>query len=453
MQEDSSPFHEDDVARLESLLAVRARERQDLAAELSRRTGLLRDAMARFADLPASAPEVAPRVADSNVEAMVHFAAQRDAAVARALEAEAARAEALFRLDEALGHLRMAQQSAGQDAELQGKVRGLRVRLAESEEAREIAEARLMLAEQDLDDAGMKVTEQKRKAQELTEQLELMIVQAHSADGAHASKLADLRTALSVARGHAQGLRARADESEQALSGVRARALRAEHAAREALDKLVVARAEAAERQVEGQAATQRARELQQELATAEQSGRQLQNEVQRVREALNALQGEHRQRLQELHGTLKATREAALELGASVIDVVSGARTPATAPEAEVSEELTVPGTSLGFEAVEALEKKLQVSEARVQELEAALAGRASREVGVSTLKGELIDVRASAARVADDLAKERARRRKIGVTVRALQAASESGEDVAPWVEEVLAILAEGATIPPPR
>jgi predicted nucleic acid-binding Zn-ribbon protein len=280
-----------------------------------------------------------------------------------------------------------------------------------------------------------------------------MIVQAHSADGAHASKLADLRTALSVARGHAQGLRARADESEQALSGVRARALRAEHAAREALDKLVVARAEAAERQVEGQAATQRARELQQELATAEQSGRQLQNEVQRVREALNALQGEHRQRLQELHGTLKATREAALELGASVIDVVSGARTPATAPEAEVSEELTVPGTSLGFEAVEALEKKLQVSEARVQELEAALAGRASREVGVSTLKGELIDVRASAARVADDLAKERARRRKIGVTVRALQAASESGEDVAPWVEEVLAILAEGATIPPPR
>jgi hypothetical protein len=100
-----------------------------------------------------------------------------------------------------------------------------------------------------------------------------------------------------------------------------------------------------------------------------------------------------------------------------------------------------------------EALERRAAESERRVQELEAMLAGRmAPRDTGLAALKGELVDVRANAARVADDLAKERARRRKLAVTVRAMQAAAESGENTAPWLDELIGILNEGASIPPP-
>ena len=74
-----------------------------------------------------------------------------------------------------------------------------------------------------------------------------------------------------------------------------------------------------------------------------------------------------------------------------------------------------------------------------------------AAREI--STLKGELIDVRANAARLSDDLAKERARRRKMAVTVRALQAAADSGEAPGPWIEELVSVINEGGSSLPPK
>jgi hypothetical protein len=126
-------------------------------------------------------------------------------------------------------------------------------------------------------------------------------------------------------------------------------------------------------------------------------------------------------------------------------------AGTGATAA-AESRADTTVPGLAIDFDALEGLEQKARTSDARVQELEAMLAGRMSRDAGLSSLKGELIDVRASATRLSDDLAKERSRRRKLGATVRALEAANQSGESVGPWIEELLELLSEGASIPPP-
>jgi hypothetical protein len=103
----------------------------------------------------------------------------------------------------------------------------------------------------------------------------------------------------------------------------------------------------------------------------------------------------------------------------------------------------------------VAGLVEQLRASQTRVTQLETALADRAARTAAgsVATLKGELIDTRVDAARLSDDLSRERTRRRRLAVTVRALQAASESGEAIVPWIDELMRILNEGASLPPER
>jgi hypothetical protein len=123
--------------------------------------------------------------------------------------------------------------------------------------------------------------------------------------------------------------------------------------------------------------------------------------------------------------------------------------------------------GLHIDPDTLSALDEQLRQKDGKIEELEAALAAErqarvaspeaerearaAARDVNVATLKGELIDVRANATRLSDDLTKERTRRRKMAVTVRALQAASESGEAPGPWIEELIALINEGTSIPP--
>jgi hypothetical protein len=86
-----------EYSRLEQLLAERARELQQHRVEVARLKALLRDAAADFEAALSEPPALPAPSAD--------LGRQRDAAVLRALEAEAARAEAVYRLDEAMGYM------------------------------------------------------------------------------------------------------------------------------------------------------------------------------------------------------------------------------------------------------------------------------------------------------------------------------------------------------------
>jgi chromosome segregation ATPase len=128
-----------EYSRLEQLLAERARELQQHRLEVARLKALLRDATADFERALSVPPE--PPVSSGEL------ARQRDAAVLRALEAEAARAEAVYRLDEAMGY--MAEASPGRPLEeecarlgdtvrrLEGELAASRSECQEAREARE----------------------------------------------------------------------------------------------------------------------------------------------------------------------------------------------------------------------------------------------------------------------------------------------------------------------------
>lgn len=422
-----------EVTRLEAMLAARSRERRDLHGELARTTALLREAISRFAELPAaSAPApLAAAPSREDDDTLSRLRAERDAAVAQALEAEARAAETAFRLDEALGHLLAGQRAQSDEAALQGTVRGLAARAAETEEALATAEARLLLGEEDLRDAKERSRRLERELQEASERFELTLMQAQSNAQAELARAEQregaARTALAELRGERDGQRARAEECEHALAAAQTRRTRAELQLAEAAGKLAEARAEYAEQQLLAQA---QAAEFAMRVAGPAERADTLRRALEEVRPPLS-------------------------DFAAAVKDVVQGRLDVSSVPaRSELTEEPTMPGIAAPSADLDALERRLEASERRVQELEAMLAGRmTARDPQLSTLKGELIDVRANATRLADDLSKERARRRKLAVTVRALQAASESGEDPAPWLEELIALINEGATVPPPK
>jgi hypothetical protein len=205
--EEETQQHARDVEQLESALRVCAQELREAGAELERRSRLIRDVTVRWDALaiPAEAPSAvgAPSLL-----------AERDAAIARALESEVAAMEARFRLDELAGHLAgVAAKPIDESAQLaarDGAIRGFRSRLAEAEDARDSAEARLMLTEHDLDDARAKAGAFRRESLEFAERLEVEALRARTDAGD-----------LARTRGELLGLRHRADEGEQALQSGR----------------------------------------------------------------------------------------------------------------------------------------------------------------------------------------------------------------------------------------
>lgn len=215
---DVSPDAQDEVARLEALLAARSAEVRALADELARVRVILRDALTPPPTLSpdaASDPDVA-RLRD-----------ERDAAVARAVEAEAARVAERFELDEARG--RLAAMPVGQGAhgearaaELAGRERGLRARLAETLEQRDTAEARLALIEDDLAQATGRALRLERDLVEAQERVDFAVAQATRSDTDAAAQ-----ANLTQLRGELAGLRARSEEAENAFESARVALVRA----------------------------------------------------------------------------------------------------------------------------------------------------------------------------------------------------------------------------------
>lgn len=254
-----------EVATLEAGLSEAAVRAAGLAREVERRGALLRDAIAQFAEL--SGPSVTNGASPSGLE---ELAAQRDRAVERALDAEAARAEALFRIDELealLESLRGASAAASSPApldhapepttglqeelaELTGTVRGLRSRLAEVEEMRGLAEARYRLCREDLSDAEARRLELERTLGEMREQFELELIRSRGrpTTEAEVARIAALETSEATLRlaltefearnarviaeleqtiAETKGLRARLSDREAALVASRARSVAA----------------------------------------------------------------------------------------------------------------------------------------------------------------------------------------------------------------------------------
>ncbi|MDH5491480.1 MAG: hypothetical protein OEY14_05955, partial [Myxococcales bacterium] len=181
-------------AALEGALLERGRRVRALEREIERIERLCRDAIERL--------RARPPVPIGELER----------AVERAVEAEAAQSEAIFRIDELESRL-AAGAGAGLEAgvgagpepalvpTLEGRARGLMARLCEVEEMLGQAEARAMIAEVDLLEAEERYRALQRERAELAEHYEMALVRVHGGEAAAAARLeADLEAQLQALR-------------------------------------------------------------------------------------------------------------------------------------------------------------------------------------------------------------------------------------------------------------
>jgi hypothetical protein len=557
-----------EVARLEQLLRDQTRERRELAQELERRSALLRDACTRLTEL---GPKVAEAASEHAVRAIRD---ERDAAVARAVEAEVARAEATFRVDELMGQLL----GTGRTLEEIGPgpvERALTAKVADLEEQKQMADARLLLLEDELAQERAHSASIARERVEANERLEFELGQSRLWAETAQLKLAELLDARGALLGERDGLRARMEEAERALGAAQERLSRASRQGVELKDKLETERAERATQLTRTSAQSLQLEELRAELERVRRERAEAQTSNDALEASLGVLRDEiERERAQNADGaSALVAREAELEelraelerershssarkvglaeIEATLAEVqaevetkqlqiaastkalaardaelaelrealeaeraargtletqLAAARVPASVREAAQQEQLetlracllelrlplleldselsriaqgksrsseagdTARKIIVDMETLSALDEQIRQKDLKIEELEAALAAEQkariaaqsmspaerdarviARDQSVATLKGELIDVRANATRLSDDLTRERARRRKMAVTVRALQAASESGESLGPWIEELLSLINEGTSLPP--
>jgi chromosome segregation ATPase len=212
-----------DVGLLEERLTEQSAALREARAEADHLRTLVRDVTARFEVLPDAGAELA------------QAKLERDHAVARAIEAEAARADLSFQLDEVRGHLMALGAAEGAlpgeslhttCARLVGTVRGLLSARAEAEERRDLGWARCVLLEQDGEDLRIEVRSLQRDLGEAQEQHELLLAESRSLSKRLEGSVA--APAAAELRGECSGLRARADEADRALSAVQLKV--AEHA-------------------------------------------------------------------------------------------------------------------------------------------------------------------------------------------------------------------------------
>jgi hypothetical protein len=340
---------ESELARLESLLAVRAKDNQAQRSELARLQGLLRDAVAHFE------AEVGTGAASPVVGELER---QRDLAVVRALEAEAGRAELVFRLDELLGHLSASGEGglAGEPldvtcARLGGTVRGLLSALAEMEEGRDVARARLLLVEHDLERAQGHVQALERALAEAREQAELELIKGRG-----------LKAQLESSLGAQE-----ADELRDQIETLRGRAEGAERAFE--VSALSLKRVESS---------------LQDRIIEHNQS---LVNEIKKTgevgseRDAAKREASEQRARAQSLAAALRQGRDLLDELSASVRRAAQGAGQTRSIERSEgASDAPTQPGLPPYIEAVEGLEEQVTLRDQRIVDLSSQLARERGR-------------------------------------------------------------------------
>ncbi len=223
---------EEEYIRLETALRECGRELTEARAEIERRATLVRDLVEELRAVPdrSAAPTSSPQgVADP---------------IARAVHAEAEKAELGFRLDEVRGELAMAERRAATNLEeiqrteaaLRGTVRGLNARLAEVTELYQQSRARLTLLEDDRRASDRTIQDLTRDLAMAREQLELEIARAHARVEASASpvsaraatdpsgldpdasdaRVAELTAELAEARGVADRLAEEAREAREA---------------------------------------------------------------------------------------------------------------------------------------------------------------------------------------------------------------------------------------------
>ena len=397
-----------ELNRLEGLLYTRSQQGRALASELARCDRLLREALERI-----------PSLASSELQALRHG---YDAAVERAIEAEVGRAELTFALDETRAQLTAAGTSAtsGSLAHPRAAAPGVYARVAELEEAEGNLHARLMLAEQDREAAQQRVKTLVREVQELNERAELLMSRERALQDALHKRDAHEH----VLRAEQRGVAARADETERAFQALYARLQQLEQRSGGAQERLAEAQADVAEQSLLVQAHATRIEELQRGLSLEQQEVRNLRAQVaasvsaqQQQSAAREADEAKWAERVRELSERLVGADEKLRAL-------LRNLKQPLRELDASLDQR--------GPDA-----RVLQVAEALHSE-----------EAGGGF---DVASARSEATRLTEELARERTRRRRLGATVRALQAASETGEATAPWIQELLTILSEGASLPP--
>ncbi len=190
-----------EIARFESHLHGTGLALAEAERELERRAILVRDLVEELREAQngkplvfapqaqpvAAVPVAAPAPAPLSAPAPAISAEEERRAVTRALEAEAARAEAQFTVDELMGELAASveqiEELRAREAALVGRVRGLEARWAEADEIHELAAARHMLTEHDLASARGRIRSLEAELGETREQLELEMLKARGPSG------------------------------------------------------------------------------------------------------------------------------------------------------------------------------------------------------------------------------------------------------------------------------
>ncbi len=306
-----------DVRRLEQHLHSRAVELQALRARAARTDGVVRDLMAQL--------ESAGRLEATRAPSSPDEQALRDAR-ARALESEVARAEAQLRCDEALGHFAelqareqdrqaRADQRSTAEAAAVGRERGLRAALAEAEELRDVAFARVTLLDHDLTFAQAARAESTRELAELREQLELHMAQARSLSDRYEHGLDNASTDALLAE--LTGARMRSAETDRAVSVLGELLAAARADGQEQRRTLGAVRAELSARQTDHRHALSSFEHVERELARERERVRELAGELARKSAESLALRDE----LTQAQATGAAARDSMRVLESSMAD------------------------------------------------------------------------------------------------------------------------------------
>jgi len=457
-----------EIIALQAEVERRATLVRDLVEELrSLREGELVDETSAGADAERRLAETSARTAELESQLRT-LRADREAAIQRALRAETERTEAGFRADEALGKLAEVAEQQGRadeergrrEAELSGFVRGLRARAAELEEMRGQAEGRVGLLRLDLEFAKAANLSLERAIADLREQFEFQLVRATSAPGLEVSPIERSEGELAVLRGERDGLRARLDDREAALVALQSAASAApketstaQTASAGPADAELTAQLATAERDreslesraselaaalaaAEARASTERdrANDLLVRIDTREKSLKSLEadaeereRDLRRATERTAALEADVRR----LTAALGDARGSLAALGTS-IDANAGAarQTLSGAIEeasdgADVSEAVVLRQRidALVHEATDrdvllrSLTAQLQDRDDRMRTLEQKTAGASALDTAARGADDEvrraLIDLQDRAAKLAEDLTREREARR----------------------------------------
>ncbi|AKF06230.1 hypothetical protein [Sandaracinus amylolyticus] len=476
---------DEDYARVEASLAERARELTDLRGEVERRGVLVRDLVEELVEARAQRGATGPTPpGGGGGRDDAELRAALEAARRRAVDAEAAVVEAGYRLDQVRAELEQCRRARETEREqasrdiafAQGTMRGLSSRLAETEELRRLAEARLALSQDDVASARLRTRELERDLENAREQVELAIVRAQGAppsspiaiEPGALDRLRELEAEASQREGRLYGALLKAREHAVEAQGEQRRLARelakAEDEARAARNDATTQRAELEARL--GQLADEATRAL----ADTEARGRELAT----ARAAADAhsrelavLRGERDGIVWRLADAEAAVRDAQARLAATPAPVAA----PIESPELhDLRQRVEVLGASVGVwtqraqeaasradaEATRAadLAVRLSTRDALVGRVQSELASASARRDGlerrIRELDGavaELRDQLASARAVAEVRADEE--RRELEARDARIADSERARERLAREHEETRRALAEARQI----